>query len=315
MELLATRASPSNHLVNCPAAPASSTASLGGGAAECGTCGGGLLAGSSNRMFLLGSLGPHARIDAVANADTGEVQVNQHRCSACVCVWGGEMDWWVGGGWWVWVVGSGCGRGCGCGCVGECWCGCGCGCGWSYICMYVCMYTHTHTHTHIHTYIHHTHTYIHIHMQVNTEALRKAASLSVHERQVADALVNDVEEHFRSKRRQREHGEEVALSSHLAAAAAAAALAGEGRGGGFSVEVEVPSPASSFSDDDEQVAEGVRSQLAHYTLRLLQAAARQALSANWSPESLDRELAEHEMPRIHTAAWTAAWQATSNFDR
>ena len=156
--------------------------------------------------------------------------------------------------------------------------------------------------------------YVYIYMQVNTDALRKAANLSVHERQVADALVNDVEEHFRSKRRQREQREEAVLSSHLAAAAAAAAVVGEGRGGGFNVEVE-PSPASSFSDDDEQVAEGVRSQLAHYTLRLLQAAARQALSANWSPESLDRELAEHEMPRIHTAAWTAAWQATSNFDR
>jgi len=152
-------------------------------------------------------------------------------------------------------------------------------------------------------------------VQINTDALRKAASLSVHERQVADALANAVEEHFRAKQRQRELREEAAVSSHLAAAAAAAAVVAGGQGGGFTAEVDALSPAPSFSDDDERVAEGVRSQLALYTLRLLQAAARQACTANWSPESLDRELAEHEMPRIHTAAWTAAWQATSNFDR
>ena len=221
MELLATRAPPPGHAANSPAAPASSSAS-GGSAAECCASSAGLLAGSSNRMFLLGS--PHTRIDAVANAETGKVQIN-------------------------------------------------------------------------------------------TDALRKAASLSVHERQVADALANAVEEHFRAKQRQRELREEAAVSSHLAAAAAAAAVVAGGQGGGFTAEVDALSPAPSFSDDDERVAEGVRSQLALYTLRLLQAAARQACTANWSPESLDRELAEHEMPRIHTAAWTAAWQATSNFDR
>ncbi len=218
MELLVTP-SPLPQRYACAAASSSSAAARVASS-------GGVLAGSSNRMFIVG--GPMSGIDAVANAETGQVQI---RC----------------------------------------------------------------------------------------EVLRKAAILSVHERQVADELLNTVEEHFRLKQRMREMREEAAVSSHLAAAAEAASVVAQG-GGGFSAVVRVqsldaPIPAESNLNEDEGVASRVRSQLALYTFRLLQAAARQACTTNWSPDSLKRELAEHEMPRIHGAAWTAAWQATSNFDR
>ena len=52
----------------------------------------------------------------------------------------------------------------------------------------------------------------------------------------------------------------------------------------------------------------MRSRLAVYTMRLLQAAARQAARANWSPESLNRDLAEHEMlVCLRENDWMLGW--------
>jgi hypothetical protein len=133
--------------------------------------------------------------------------------------------------------------------------------------------------------------------------------------QLADELVHTVREHLRTQERRREQREESAVSSHLAAAAAAAAAVASGGTGGFSARVDAVPATAAPDDEDDVAAQRVRSQIAVYTLRLLQAAARQLRAATGSPEALERELAEHEMPRIHGSAWVSAWHATFNFNR
>ena len=132
-------------------------------------------------------------------------------------------------------------------------------------------------------------------VHVLSERLGRAANLSVHERQVADALVHLVAQHTHTVRRAREAREEAAVSSHMAAAAAAAEVVA----GGGCVQHSFGAAAAGFAAEDAAVmadsvksmAETVREELARYLLRLLQAAARHAATAIWSPDSLSRDLA------------------------
>uniref|UniRef100_A0A6U5Z9V8 AVL9/DENND6 domain-containing protein n=1 Tax=Guillardia theta TaxID=55529 RepID=A0A6U5Z9V8_GUITH len=115
---------------------------------------------------------------------------------------------------------------------------------------------------------------------IYSEELKKVSQLSAHERQFADELTAKVEQ-FSKLLEEGEEGEEE------------------------------NSPRAM----EEELSFWIRKQFLVFTLRLLQAASRNVQSTMYRVDSIQRELAENEMPRIHGGAWTDAWRETNNFNR
>uniref|UniRef100_A0A7S0I329 AVL9/DENND6 domain-containing protein n=1 Tax=Hanusia phi TaxID=3032 RepID=A0A7S0I329_9CRYP len=113
-----------------------------------------------------------------------------------------------------------------------------------------------------------------------SEELKKVSQLSAHERQFADELTAKVEQ-FSKLLLEGEEGEDENWPRAL----------------------------------EEEVSFWIRKQFLVFTLRLLQAASRNVQSTMYRVDSIQRELAESEMPRIHGSAWTDAWRETNNFNR